>query len=213
MKTNWVLCLFLLVVFGCAHPVSPGATFLVGLNSYQDEMHRLGAKPELWPDRQQMAESLTVTHAAIMGGSSEFSRLVGLDLRRREYLIALRDPSLNPQRAREIREELITINKETDSLAATVKRQVANTMLRGEQSQGIAAVATIGLLDLALNSFSAAGNGTGAPARSTRVGQYVVTEVGGSRSTITTAEGRTYRCVTILFGEEGAGISCELAGE
>jgi hypothetical protein len=213
MKTNWAGYLFLLVVFGCSHSVSPGATFLVGLNSYQDEMHTLGAKPELWPDRQKMAESLTMAHAATMGGSTEFNRLVGLDLRRREYMIALRAPSLKPERAREIQEELVTINEETDSLIAIVKRQVANTMVRGEQSQGIAAVATIGLLDLALNDFSAVGNGTGAPARSTQVGQYVVTDVGGSRSTVTTADGRTYRCVTMLFGEEGAGINCEPPGK
>ena len=206
--------MFLLVVVGCSRPVSPGATFLVGLNDYQSGMHNLDANPELWTLRQRTAESLKTAHVATMGGSAEFNRLVGLDLRRREYLIALRDPSLKPERAREIQEELVTINKEADGLIAIVKRQVADTMVRGEKSQGIAAVATIGLLDLALNSFSAAGNGTGAPARSTQVGEFVVTDVGDSRSMITTADGRTYHCSTMLFGDEGAaGITCDSAGK
>ena len=206
--------MFLLVVVGCSRPVSPGATFLVGLNDYQNGMHNLDANPELWTLRQRTAESLKTTHVAAMGGSTEFNRLVGLDLRRREYLIALRDPSLKPERRQEIQDELVKINKEADNLIVIVKRQVASTMVHGEQSQGMAAVATVGLLDLALNNFSADVNGADARARSTQVGEFVVTDVGDSRSMVTTADGRTYRCSTMLFGDEGAaGITCDSAGK
>src|SRR5262245_21149994 len=209
MKANWMLCLFLLVIAGCSKSVSPGATFLVGLNDYQVEMHTLAANPELWPYRQRTAESLKTTHVVTMGGSTEFNRLVSLDLRRREYLIALRDPLLKPEREREIQEELVRLNKEADGLIAIVKRQVASTMVRGEQSQGMAAVATVGLLDLALNDFSSDVNGADARTRSTKIGEFIVTDVGDSRSIVTTADGQTYRCLTTHFGEDGAGISCE----
>src|SRR5215510_4551006 len=114
MKTNWMPVLFLLAVVGCSRAVTPGATFLVGLNDYQDEMHSLAANPELWTLRQRTAQSLKTTHVATMGGSTEFNRLVSLDLRRREYLIALRDPALKPEREREIQEELVRLNKEAD---------------------------------------------------------------------------------------------------
>ena len=211
MKTNWMPFLFLLAVLGCSRHVTPGATFLVGLNDYQDEMHSLAANPELWTLRQRTAESLKTTHVATMGGSTEFNRLVSLDLRRKEYLIALRDPALKPEREREIQEELVRLNKEADGLIAIVKRQVASTMVRGEQSQAMAAVATVGLLDLALNNFSA--DGAGAPARSTQVGEFVVTDVGDSRSVVTTADGLTYRCLTTHFGEDGGGITCDSAGK
>lgn len=204
--------LFLLAVLGCSRHVTPGATFLVGLNDYQDEMHSLAANPELWTLRQRTAESLKTTHVATMGGSTEFNRLVSLDLRRKEYLIALRDPALKPEREREIQEELVRLNKEADGLIAIVKRQLASTMVRGEQSQAMAAVATIGLLDLALNNFSADVNGD-TRARSTKIGEFIVTDVGDSRSMITTADGRTYRCLTTHFGEDGAGITCDSAGK
>ena len=189
---------------------------MVGLHGYQDGMHNLDANPELWTLRQRTAESLKTTHVVTMGGSTEFNRLVSLDLRRREYLIALRDPALKPERRREIQEELVTMNKEADSLIPIIKRQVANMMVRdvqssGEQSKGMAAVATVGLLDLALNDFSADVNGADARARSTKIGEFVVTDVGDSRSMVTTADGRTYRCLTTLFGEDGAGITCDSA--
>jgi len=209
MKTNWMPVLFLLAVVGCSRAVTPGATFLVGLNDYQDEMHSLAANPELWTLRQRTAQSLKTTHVVTMGGSTEFNRLVSLDLRRREYLIALRDPLLKPEREREIQEELVRLNKEADGLIAIVKRQVAKTMVHGEQSQAMSAVATIGLLDLALNNFSADMNGADARARSTKIGEFIVTDVGDSRSMVTTADGQTYRCLTTHFGEDGAGISCE----
>ena len=125
------LYLFLLALCGCAPAnVSPGMTFLVGLNGYQTEMERLEARPERWFDRQRAGDALKKTYVLTMGGSREFNRLVDLDVKRREFLITLRDSAVKPDRAKEMKEELVAININVDDLKQAVRTQVANTELK-----------------------------------------------------------------------------------
>lgn len=207
------LCLFILMLSGCTSTaVSPGVTFLAGLNSYQAEMRSLEARPERWPDRQRLAESIKSTHVATLGGSREFNRLVDLDLRRREFNIALQDPRLNPARAKEIREELIQINSDIDGLTRIVKGQVANRQLVSvEGSQTVETVAAVGLLNLSIDAFSSTAGERSGSAPVTRVGPYSVIDE-GYFATVRTPEGKVFRCSTILVQEEGAGIRCEPVG-
>lgn len=207
----WVL--FLLALTGCAPTgVSPGMTFATGLNSYQSEMRSLEARPDRWPDRQRLAESIKATHVAMLGGSREFNRLVDLDLRRREFLIALSDPRLNPERAREIRGELVNIDADVDGLTQFIKGQLANTQLRSlEGAPGIETVATIGLLNLAIDTFSSTASEKRGITPVTKVGPYSVLDE-GYFTTVRTPEGKVFRCTTMLVQEEGAGIRCEPFG-
>jgi hypothetical protein len=109
------LYLFLLALCSCAPAnVSPGMTFLVGLNGYQTEMERLESRPERWFDRQRAGDALKKTYVLTMGGSREFNRLVDLDVKRREVLITLRDSAVKPDRAKEMKEELVAININVD---------------------------------------------------------------------------------------------------
>lgn len=207
------LCIFAFLGFGCAPTgVSPGATFLASLNSYQVEMHSLEARPDRWPDRQRLAESMKMTHLATLGGSKEFNHLIDLDLRRREFNIALREPRLNPARAKEIRQELVQINTEIDGLIRIVKGQVANrNLVSMEGSHTVETVAAVGLLDLSLDAFSSKASERGSSAPVTKVGPYSVIDE-GSFTTVRTPEGKVFRCTTILVEEEGAGIHCEPVG-
>jgi len=99
MKTKGAFLLLLVVAAACTSAViSPGATFLAGLNDYQDEMDRLSGRSDRWPDRQKLAESIKTTYVTTLGGSKEFNRLVDLDLRRREFLITLQLETVTPER-------------------------------------------------------------------------------------------------------------------
>ncbi|MGH7874364.1 MAG: hypothetical protein ACREQO_19400, partial [Candidatus Binatia bacterium] len=170
---------------------------------------RLEARPDRWPDRQRLAKSLKATYLLTMGGSKEFNRLVELDLRRREFLLTLREPTLRPDRASEIKQELLGMNQDIDGVLGTVKGQVRQIEFRAqEKSQIIENIATIGLLQLALDSFSAKSSLRNAPFPSTKVGAYLVTDW-GSMSSVETPEGQIFRCMTTLVQEEGAGIKCE----
>lgn len=187
-------------------------TFLTGLNSYQDEMRSLEARPERWPERQRLAESIKTVYLATFGRSREFNHLVDLDLRRREFNIALRDPRLKPERAKEIREELSQINSDIDGLIPIVKGQVANTELRAvEGSHAVETVATVGLLDLAIDRFSLTARARLGAVPVARVGPYSVIDE-GYFATVRTPEGKVFRCSTTLVQEEGAGIHCEPVG-
>lgn len=210
MKT-WNALGLLALLLGCAPAnVNPGMTFLVGLNGYQEEMDRLSSMPERWPDRQSTAESLKTTYVATLGGSKEFNRLVDLDLRRREFLIVLRDQTPKPERVKEMQAELVSINRDVDGLKEIVKGQTDSTlMLTEDQSQRVETIATIGLLNIALDDFSASSGRGGLAAPSTKVGENVVTHLGGSLSTVKMPDGQTYRCSTILVQDEGAGIKCD----
>ncbi|MGH7774958.1 MAG: hypothetical protein ACREQA_22250 [Candidatus Binatia bacterium] len=211
MRRNIASVLLFLVFFGCTPAVtSRGMTFVAGLKRYQDEMGRLEARPERWPERQRLAESLKTIYTFTIGGSEEFNRLVNMDLRKREFLIALREGSVRPERVKEMNEELVKISKQVDGLGEVIKGQVLHTELHGyDQPQHIESVATIGLVNLAMESFSSANRGVSV--RSTKVGLYVVTDQ-GDVSTVRTAEGQTFRCSTTTIQDEGATIKCEPAG-
>ena len=211
LKLNLSLYLSLLVLFGCSMAnTNPGATFLVGLNGYQKEMERLEERPDRWFDRQRAGDSLKNTYLATFGASREFHRMVDLDVRRREFLITLRASSLNPQRIKEMKEELVSMNKDVDSLKEIVKSQAANVELRAQQqTQPLEVVAAIGLVNMAIDSFASMTVPSGPNPPSTKVGPYVVSDFGGLFSTVTTPEGQIFRCATLVFSEEGAGIKCE----
>jgi hypothetical protein len=213
MNLKNALFLLLGAIAGCAPAtVSPAVTFLAGLNSYQDEMERLGARPERWPDRQRLAESIKTTHVVTLGGSKEFNRLVDLDLRRREFLITLRDQSVNPARTQEMKQELIQINEQVDGLKKLVKGQIARVELREPaQAQRIENIATIGLINLAMDSFALANPSNVPFPASTQVGSYLVMDE-GNFSTVRAPDGQTFRCLTRLVPDAGASIKCEPIG-
>ena len=206
--TAILLCLGILS--GCSPAVSPGMTLWAGLNNYHEEMRALEARPERWPDRQRLAESIKTTYVATIGGSREFNRLVDLDLKRREFLIVLREERLRPERKKEIQEELKGINEQADGLTAVVKGQVVNTDFRAqEQSQLIESIATLGMLNLAIDEFSPAANSNPVAAVA-KVGPYTVAGQ-GFFSRVRTPEGKIFQCTTTLVPEEGASIKCDPA--
>ena len=196
----------LVILFGCSPPLSPGITFLQSLKRYHAEIEQLGDKPERWPDRQAMRENLKIQYGGIIGRSREFDRLADLDFKRRELAIALKDPSLRPERAAEIKEELALIEKDGGTLRESVKLQIANAELHAQQpAQRIEAIAAIGLLSLGIDALSSAA----APNHSITVaGQYNLTDH-GDFSTLRTPEGKIYRCASMLLGENAASIKCD----
>jgi hypothetical protein len=205
------LFLSLLLLFGCSTAKSnPGATFLVGLNGYGEEMEQLEGRPERWFDRQRAGDSLKKTYLLTFGSSREFNRMVDLDVRRREFLVTLRTSSVKPDRVKEMKEELIRMNKDVESLKEIVKSQAANAELRSQpQPQQLENIAAIGLVNMAIDSFASMTAPSGANLPTIKVGPYVVSDAGGLFSTVTTPEGQTYRCATLLIPETGAGIQCE----
>jgi hypothetical protein len=213
MKTKGAFLLLLVVAVACTSAViSPGATFLAGLNNYQDEMDRLSGRSDRWPDRQKLAESIKTTYVTTLGGSKEFNRLVDLDLRRREFLITLQLETVTPEREKEMKAELIRIHGQMEELKKIVKGQIARVESRDPaQSQGIENVATIGLLDLAMDSFVVPIPPSAPPAMSTRVGAYLVTDE-GNLSTVQTPDGQTFRCRTTVIPDSGASIKCVPVG-
>src|SRR3990172_638235 len=213
MTTKSAMLLGLVLLCGCATgPVSPGMTLLAGINHYQEEMAVFGARSERWPERQRMGDFLKLTFAAALGRSAEFNRLVDLDQRKREFVIAARDSSLPSERLKELQEEFSKMNEEMGALKAMVKRQIAAVPVAAQEPvKGIEGIATIGLLTLAIDGFSSASNPTGAIAPITKVGSYIVTDMGGSAA-VQTPQGQIYRCSTFLVQDEGAGIKCEPPG-
>lgn len=214
MKIKMTLLLLCFLIAACTTAtVSPGVTFLAGLNNYQGEMEQLSGRPERWPDRQRLTESIKTIHVVTFGGSKEFNRLVDLDLRRREFLITLRTESVSPQRAKEMREELVQINEQMEGLKKVVKGQIVRVELRApSEGQGIENIATVGLLNLAIDAFVGVAAPPNAPvAISTRVGSYVVTDE-GSFSTVQTPDGQNFRCLTTVVPDAGASIRCAPVG-
>jgi hypothetical protein len=211
-----VLVGFLGVSFGCATRVaSPGVTLWAGLNSYHETMRTLEARPERWPDRQRLAETIKTTYVATLGGSRDFNRLVDLDLKRRELVIAQRQGGLKMDRAKQIDEELIKINEQVQGLTTVVKGQFTISRLSSpdnSQTQTIETVATLGLLNLAIDAFAATPDSDASPGSqaSTSVGPYVVIDEGFT-SAVKTPEGQTFRCMTAVIPEEGAFMRCESA--
>ena len=209
MKSSLYVLLF--GVLGCTSAkVSPGMSFLVGLNGYQTEMESLEARPERWFDRQRAGDALKNTYRRTIGDSRQFNKMVDLDVKRREFLITLRELAVKPDRAKEMKEELVVMNSDVDDLKEAVRVQVSNTELRTQPSQQFETIATIGLLNIAIDSFSAPTQPALNP-RSAKVGPYLVSDLGGSLATVRTPEGQTYRCATLLIPETGADIKCQLS--
>jgi hypothetical protein len=185
--------------------VNPALSFVTGLNSYHDEMDSLSGRPERWPDRQRLAGSIKTAHVATLGVSKEFNRLVDLDLRRREFLITLREQSVNEQRAKEMKVELGQIEEQIASLKASLKAQAArNELSRTPQVSRVESIATVGLFNLAIDAFSA---GSPDSARSTQVGPYVVSDDGGA-TTVTGPDGEIFHCSTQLIADVGTAMTC-----
>ncbi len=212
MRIKESLVLGLVLLSGCATgQVSPGVTLLAGINHYQGEMEVFGLRSERWPERQRMGNFLKLTFAAALGRSAEFNRLVDLDQRKREFMIAMRDSPLPAERVKEMQGEFSKMNEEMSGLKAAVKRQIAAIPVTGEEpKRRIEAIATIGLLTMAIDGFSSPSNPGGAAAV-TKVGPYAVTEM-GDRASVQTPEGQTYRCSTFVVEDEGVGINCEPPG-
>jgi hypothetical protein len=193
---------------GCATgTVSLGPTLLTGMKRYEAEMQSYGGSNQRWPERQRAASSLKNVITATVGGSREFYRLVDMDLRRREYLIVMRETAIRPDRMQEIKSELAEMAAEANRLKPIVSAQIA-AMPVPPEGQLIETIATMGLLSVALDSLSWTNSARGLDAPSVTIDQYVVTDL-GAFSTIRAPGGQMYRCM--LFGVEdaGAGMRCE----
>jgi len=218
MKTYKIHCLFFLIVFSACSSyksVSPGMTLLTGLNGYHEEMERLAGQEARWPDRQRVGNTIVTTYLMTMGGSKEFNRLVELDVKRTEYRIALRANSLRPERAAQVKQELVGIDGEIDALATIAKRQIAargTSQPQAQPHQAIEGIATAGLLTMAIDNFSPNG-ARDVAVPSINVGGYTVIDQ-KDFTLVKTPQGQTFQCTTILVQEEGAGINCGvLAGK
>lgn len=199
---------FLIILSACsAKSTSPGMTLLTGLTGYHEEMERLEGQAARWPDRQRLGNTIKTTYLMTMGGSKEFNRLVELDVKRREYLIALRANALRPDRAAEVNQELIKIDEEIDTLSGLIKGQITrHTMSDPEPQKLIEGVATVGLLSMAIDNFSQSlPQDVSVP--TAMVGGYTVIDQ-KNIAIVKTPEGQTFRCTTSLVQEEGAGIDC-----
>ena len=202
-----VLLLVLFVFSGCSTPnVSRSGTLLSGLTQYQGDMN-LVSNSSRWPERQRAAGTLKTVILGTMGASPEFYRLVDLDLRKREFIATMRDTNLRPDRLREMQDEMIFMEDEIAALKPVVKTQLM-AVASHEQGNPIENAATLGLLGMAIDNFSATGRPRGPEAPSTRVGQFLVTDL-GTFSTVRTPEGQSYRCNVFSVPEEGGGIMCE----
>jgi hypothetical protein len=209
LKLKHFLLLPLAIFYGCASAtVSREATLLTGLNQYHGEMQRVAGETSRWPDRQRAANDLKMIITGTVGASSEFYRLVDLDLRKREFLITMRETSLRDDRLKEMKEELVRMDEEIAALKPVVKTQLT-AIWRHEPEPQVENIATLGLLGIAVDGFSAPTT-RAVDAPSTKVGQYLVTDL-GSFATVRTPKGQSYRCNLFGSAEGGAGIQCEQA--
>ena len=200
----------LVCLYGCsAATVSPGPTLLVGLKQYDGAMQGIGNSVARWPDRQRAGGTLKTIITGTVGASHEFYRLVDLDVKKREYIVTMRETSLRADRLQEMKNELLNIDEDMAALKPIIRSQMANLQL-AQEGQAIEGIATRGLLNLALEGFSSSPGGNSFNTPSTNVNQYVVTDL-GTFSTVRSPEGQTYRCTMFGTGDEGAGIKCEAA--
>src|SRR5215475_10675862 len=207
MKLNFVMVLCLAVLYGCATGnYSRSATLLSGMHYYQDEMHRTGNQTSRWPERQRVAGDFKMMITGTVGASSEFYRLVDLDLRRREFILAMREINVGPDRLQEMKDELRQMEEEVAALKPVIKTQLSSISLRN-QADRIEDIATLGLLGIALDDFSSNG-ARGMEPPSTKVGQYLVTDL-GTFSTVKAADGRAFQCAVFGNVDDGAGVRCE----
>ena len=208
LRKNLALLLIVSGVWGCSTAnISRGGTLLYGLNQYHSDMQRAGNQLSNWPARQQAAGEFKTVITGMIGASPEFYRLVELDLRKREFTITLRETNVRPERKKEMTDELAQMEEEIAALRPVVKTQLTAQRLH-EQPDGIDAIATLGLLGIALDGFSASASNRGLESPSTKVGQYLVTDFGRFAS-VRAASGQTFRCNVFGNLDDGAGVRCE----
>ena len=208
LKTHILLLVTVLGMWGCSTAsVSRGGTLLYALNQYHTDLQRAGNQTSNWPARQQVAGEFKTMINGIVGATPEFYRLVDLDLRKREFIITLRQTNVPPERAKEMTDELAQMDEEIAALRPVIKTQLSALQLH-EQPDGIDAIATLGLLGIALDGFSATASNRGTESPSTRVGKYLVSDYGGFAS-VRAASGQTFRCNTFGNLDAGAGVKCE----
>jgi hypothetical protein len=207
MKPILLLLLLVFAFSGCATPhVSRSGTLLSSLTEYQVDMQSMSSSSR-WPERQRVAGTLKTTITGTVGASPEFYRLVDLDLRKREFIATMRDTNVRPDRLREMQDELVAMDEEIAALKPVVKTQLT-AVASHNPGDPIENVATLGLLGMAVDNFSVTGRPRGPDAPSTRVGQFLVTDL-GTFSTVRTPEGQSYRCNVFSVPEEGGGVRCE----
>lgn len=212
MMNRWMLLLPAVAGFlGCTTAtLSPGATLLSGIHQYQGEMQRLGNSPTRWPERQRAGGTLKTIITATVGGSAEFYRLVDLDIRKREFNVTMRETSVRPDRLKEMNEELAQMDDEIAALKPVIRTQVAALHFQDDPERRVEDAATRGLISLALDGFSSNGGTRGLETPSTKVGQFVVTDL-GSFAIVRAPDGQTFRCFVYGLPEDGAGMKCEPA--
>ncbi len=171
-------------------------------------MQRFSGSPLRWPDRQRTGGNLKNVITVTVGASPEFYRLVDLDIRKREFEVTLRETNVPADRVKEMKDELIQMNQEITALKPVIRTQLASLRLDTAAEHGVEEVAARGLLSLALEEFSSNRRAGGFEAPATKVGPYVVSDL-GSFATVRGPDGRNYRCVVFGVAEEGAGIKCE----
>ena len=205
---NRWLWLFVLAMWSCSTAaVSRGGTLLYGVKDYRSNLQRAGNEVARWPERQQAANEFKQVINGLVGSSPEFYRFVDLDLRRREFMITLRETNVSPERMKEMQDQLEQMNEEIAALKPVVKSQLSAQLLH-EESEGIEAIATVGLLGIALDEFSPSGSSRGLTPPSTKVGQHRVTDF-GSFASVRAADGALFRCHAFGNLDTGAGVACE----
>ncbi|HSK30643.1 MAG TPA: hypothetical protein VLA17_11840, partial [Candidatus Limnocylindria bacterium] len=130
-------------------------------------------------------------------------------LKRREYLITMRESSLRPDRLKEMNGELAEMAEEAKRLKPIIKEQIA-AMPIPPDAQRIETIATLGLLSIAVDSFSWINSAAGLDAPTVTVDQHLVSDL-GAFSTVRAPGGQIYRCVLFGVEDEGAGMRCEAA--
>jgi hypothetical protein len=209
MNRGVLLVAFAIGFSGCSTAAfTPGATLLAGLTQYQGEMQRLGGSTTRWPERQRVGTTLKTIITTTVGGSGEFYRLVDLDIRKREFALTMRETSLRADRVKEMNDELNQMNDEIAALKPVIRTQLSALPVQSDPDRRIEEAATRGLLSLALEKFSSNGGPRGIEAPSTKVGQFVVTDL-GAFSTVRVPDGQIFRCFLFGVPDEGAGMKCE----
>lgn len=210
MMTAKILTLLLFATLcGCTTggTITPGATLLSGISQYQVDMQSAGNSLDRWPNRQRAGGVLKTIITATVGSSREFYRLVDLDVRKREFIITMRDGSVRADRMQEMQEELVKMDEEIAALKPIVRSQVAAILVQGESQSRIESAAASGLLDLAVQEFSV-GKRQGPDAPATVIDQYIVTDL-GSFATVRGADGQIHRCTIYSIPDEGGSVKCE----
>lgn len=208
MRSLSVLLIFLASACSTVR-TTPGATLLSGLNTYQSQMTAAGNAPGQWPARQRAASALKLIMAAGFQRNQELQRLVDLDLRKREFQITLEQANVLPERKAEMTEELRQMELEVPKLKTAIKAQLSSQTVTEEKRLAAAATAaTIGWLQLRIESFPASPVGTGASSPSTQFAQYLVGDW-GQFAMVRAPDGQRYRCDVVPVEDEGAWMRCE----